>query len=197
LCEYNKNELSQAVTDLIEGKLTPNECEMICVEFNNQTYYAINDVLVERIYTTDSFDSKLNNVACDFLVSIGDSSTFNFKGDGAIISTPTGSTAYSFSLGGPILFPQTPAFILTKIAAHSFNQRPIVFPSNINCSIKVCGVTNAGIFIDGKMLSVMKKGDQITISKLNFPLVFYRRNTDNFFKKLSYKLGGISGDNNE
>ncbi|HIP20622.1 MAG TPA: NAD(+)/NADH kinase, partial [Sulfurimonas sp.] len=86
-----------------------------------EKFHAFNDVVITR-------PSISHMVKIDASV---DGEWFNsYRGDGLIISTPTGSTAYNLAAGGPVMYPLTQAFIMTPIAAHSLTQRPMVLPSN-------------------------------------------------------------------
>jgi len=123
-------------------------------EGKQQTFFAFNDVVITRPVVSKM--AKIN-------ASI-DGEWFNtYRGDGLIISTPTGSTAYSLSAGGPMMYPLTQAFILTPILAHSLsNQRPLVVPADFTIELsspeeKVIAV------IDGQDSYDMHEGDMLTI----------------------------------
>lgn len=112
-----------------------------------------------------------------------------FRADGLLIATPTGSTAYNLSAGGPILHPSLNASILTPINPHSFNQKPIVIPSSKKIEITVDSDYKAmNMTIDGQSNVVVKEGDKITISE-GGKATFLRLPTENYFKNLRNKLG--------
>ncbi len=113
----------------------------------------------------------------------------NYKADGLLVSTPTGSTAYNLSAGGPIVHPALNAFILTPICPHSFNQKPIVIPDNKKIEITVSSDYEAiNMTVDGQQNVTVKEGDVIKIKK-NEPVQFIRLLTESYFTNLRNKLG--------
>ena len=109
-------------------------------------------------------------------------------GDGVIVNTPTGSTAYSLSVGGSILAPGINAFAVTPIASHSFSQRPVIFSSKNTCTLIYKKGTSAGVFVDGKFIRSLDVNDKILIKEADFPTIFLRKKDSNFFKRLTDKL---------
>lgn len=113
----------------------------------------------------------------------------NFKADGLLISTPTGSTAYNLSAGGPIVHPSLNAFIITPICPHSFNQKPVVLPDDkkieihVESDYKVINMT-----IDGQRNVRVKVGDVVKVQKGD-AIQFLRLPTENYFTNLRHKLG--------
>lgn len=120
-----------------------------------------------------------------------------YVADGLIVATPTGSTAYSLSAGGPILHPQIGAMILTPIAAHSLTQKPIVVPSGSRIRFFVKGRSNAGkvnLTVDGQIGVGLMDGDVIEIKKNRRSFKFVREEEDCFFRTLQKKISwGESG----
>ena len=195
LCEFEKNEIENAVVLLKSGRLVEDNCLMMKVQYKGKEYYALNDVFVQRTYNQSTYKESVGNMATDLRIEINDMQVLKMKGDGAIISTPTGSTAYSLSLGGPIIYPGSNSFVLSTIAAHSFNQRPIVYNSESYCRVFVDGKANVGAFVDGEMIGLLKENDYIEIQKADKPLIFLRKKNYDFMKRLSNKLGNSFGGN--
>ena len=183
LCEFEKNSVKESVDALINNKLIKDKRLLLKANINGKTHYALNDVYVQRAY-----DINKGNMVAKICVEIDGSIVSKFNGDGAIISTPTGSTAYSFSLGGPLLSPHAAAFVVTPVAAHSFNQRAIVYPAGSTCKISVIGKAPVSTFVDGAYIEQLNQGDFIELSCAEKPVVFLRREGYNFFEKLSEKL---------
>ena len=183
LCEFEKNSVKEAVESLISSKLMKDKRLLLKATINNKTYYALNDIYVQRAY-----DINKGNMVAKICVEIDGSVVSKFNGDGAIISTPTGSTAYSFSLGGPLLSPHAAAFVVTPVAAHSFNQRAIVYPAGSTCKISVIGKAPVSAFVDGAYIEQLYEGDFVELSCAEKPVVFLRRDGYNFFEKLTEKL---------
>lgn len=113
----------------------------------------------------------------------------NYKADGLIVSTPTGSTAYNLSAGGPIVHPSLNAMILTPISPHSFSQKPIVIPDTKKIEITV-GSDNASmnLTVDGQQNVSVQVGDVVRVRR--GPTVeFLRLPTESYFMNLRNKLG--------
>lgn len=112
-----------------------------------------------------------------------------FKADGLIVATPTGSTAYSLSAGGPIVHPYLNAFILTPINPHSFNQKPVVLPDDKKIEILIeSDYKSMNLTIDGQRNVRVRQGDRVKIKKGDF-VEFLRLPTEHYFKNLRNKLG--------
>src|SRR6266536_1220108 len=94
------------------------------------TYRALNDAVLHR---------RASGRITTFSISIGGHPVARFRGDGVIVATPTGSTAYSLSVGGPILDPALAAVVVTPISPHSLTQRPLVVPASATIGLKVVG----------------------------------------------------------
>ena len=117
-----------------------------------------------------------------------------FHADGLIVSTPTGSTAYSLAAGGPIVHPGLGAVILTPINPHSFSQKPIVVPGKSTTEVEVC--TRARKFedfevvltLDGQVSVQLQRGDIVQLVMGEKTISFLRRNEDTFFHTLREKL---------
>ena len=112
-----------------------------------------------------------------------------YNADGLIIATPTGSTAYSLSAGGPIVYPSLPAFILTPICPHSFTQKPIVIPDNKKIEITVDSEHKQMVLtIDGQQSMPLKNKDKIKIRRDGGVVNFVRLPTESYFQTLRQKL---------
>ena len=188
LCEFEKSELETAIMGLKNGDLIKDYRTMLSVTYNDNVYYALNEVYIQRTY-----DKSVGNTVAEIQIEIDDSLVSKYSGDGTIISSPTGSTAYSFSLGAPILSPYADVFTMTPIAAHTFNQRPIVYSDDSVCCIRVSGKAQVAVFVDGKFVEDLKQNDCIKVGKVDKKVLFLRKKDYNFFKKLCYKLNRSAG----
>ena len=140
-------------------------------------FYAFNDVVITR--PTISHMVKLDA----FL----DNDWFNtYRGDGLIISTPTGSTAYNLSLGGPILYPLSKVFIMTPMAPHSLTQRPLVVPSDF--TIKLTSPNDLVVMIDGQDNYRLGEGDKIVIRGAKMDAKLLHKKEHSYFSVLREKL---------
>ncbi len=118
--------------------------------------YAINDVVLQRRET---------GRMVDFETSVAGRFVNNHSGDGLIVSTPTGSTAYALSCGGPIIDPRLDALVLVPVAPHTLTDRPIVIPSDQPVEIRLHerDETKADLTVDGTSMGEIKPGDTLTI----------------------------------
>ncbi len=131
---------------LASSKLHLERRDLLCVEgLGNEKFYALNEVAVQRLGAT--------MISVD--VEIDGNSVSTYNGDGVIISTPTGSTAYSLSAGGPILAPSCHSFLLTPLAPHNLTMRPIVMPDSSVVSLRINTRNNeASVSVDNRTFKV-------------------------------------------
>ncbi|MDD4856062.1 MAG: NAD(+)/NADH kinase [Sulfuricurvum sp.] len=111
-----------------------------------------------------------------------------YYGDGVVISTPTGSTAYNLSAGGPVLFPLTSVFALTPICPHSLTQRPVVLPGHYEIEIKTPD-SSALVIVDGQDMVEISDSDTVYIKLASGSAHLIHRKEFNYFEVLKEKLG--------
>jgi NAD+ kinase len=112
-----------------------------------------------------------------------------YHADGLIVSTPTGSTAYSLSAGGPILLPGVPSFVLTPICAHALTQRPLVLPETTRIEIAVQGRDGeAQLSVDGQVGAPIEPGDRVVIERAPHPTLLVVPRARSRFEVLRAKL---------
>ena len=117
-----------------------------------------------------------------------DGRAFNtYYGDGVIVSTPTGSTAYNLSCGGPVLFPLTEVFVVTPISPHSLTQRPVVLPGDYEIDIQTPDISALAI-VDGQDMYEFGAGDIIKIKLAKASAQLLHRSEFNYFEVLKEKL---------
>ncbi len=183
LTEFERDETLEAILLLKNGKYIKDKRSLLEVSYNNRSYFGLNDVVVQRMFNTNSQGVIISVGAC-----IDSNPVDEIVGDGVIVCTPTGSTAYSLSAGGAILAPGINAFSITPISAHSLGHRPILFSADNICDLSLIGGKNAGLSVDGKFIDIISKGSKISIKKAEAPLTFLRRPSFNYFKVLNSKL---------
>ena len=183
LTEFEKDDIKNAIDLLKTGKLIVEERSVINLEIKGKKFICQNDVFLRKIYS-----DQASNKMAEVMVKVDGKTASSFKGDGVIIATPTGSTAYSLSAGGPILVPIIDAFIITPIAAHSLVQRPIVFSAKSVSEISLVGDGEANVYEDGRLIGSITSNDKIIITKNDNPIKFYRQENYDFFAKLTQKL---------
>lgn len=186
LTDINPSAANKTINNLISGKFITEDRLLIETIINqdgikNSIGIALNDVAIRRKETgrmmkvTTSIDGNYIN---------------QHEGDGFIVSTPTGSTAYSLSCGGPILKPDVEAFILVPICPHSLNDRPMVIPSNSEILIEP--ILNTGeiaeIALDGDSSYEIKQGETIIINATKTPIKLIHPEDYDYFDVLRSKL---------
>jgi len=182
LADINFDELEQFVATLVSGEYRVDERSILEATFTQNakevTVYAFNDIVLTR-------PSVSNMIHVETLV---DSKPFNtYYGDGVIVSTPTGSTAYNLSAGGPVLFPLTNVFALTPICPHSLTQRPVVLPGEFSIEMKT-PQDKALVIIDGQDKHELDMGESIHIQLAQKKVKLIHRNEFNYFDVLKEKL---------
>jgi NAD+ kinase len=147
-------------------------------EGDKRPFFAFNDVVITRPVI-----SKMVKIDASI-----DGEWFNtYRGDGLIISTPTGSTAYNLAAGGPVIYPLTKAFIMTPICAHSLRQRPLVVPADM--TIELTSPDNRVIaMIDGQDDYQMQVGDVLVIEGAKIGAKLLHRVKRSYFGVLREKL---------
>jgi len=150
----------------------------------NKSLIAFNDIVlsrpsVEGMITVDAYVTSKN-------AGMEKKHLNCYRGDGLIISTPTGSTAYNLSAGGPIIFPLTQALILTPICPHSLTERPLVLPADFEVEFKSKDETV--IVVDGQDIYNLKHFDAVNIKIASRAVRMIHREERNYFDVLKQKL---------
>lgn len=177
------------LTELARGNYTIDERMMASVRITDNSvsheFYALNDITVTSVSR-----AKIGS----FNVSCNEKTNINFKADGVVISTPTGSTAYSLSAGGPVIDTSTELFCMTPLCPHSLTSRPIVFSGDsvITVSGKTGGaVSDVFVTSDGRSGVQISENARITIRRSDCKMKLVRIGSDGFFDILSKKMYGI------
>lgn len=143
-------------------------------------YHALNDVVIERgqgshLISTAIYSEK-------FLVS-------EVKADGFIIASPTGSTAYNLTAGGPILHPEANVFVVTPVAPHSLTSRPLILPDDLQMSFKMDSRSQrASLIVDGQNETEITPDDEVVIKRSQYDHWVVRAPKHNYFHLLREKL---------
>jgi NAD+ kinase len=145
------------------------------------THIALNDVV---------FTKTARSRLIDLSVWVDDEFLTHVKGDGLIVATPTGSTAYNLASGGPIVQPSVDALVVTPIAPHTLTHRPIVIPSSSAVRVEPQMEDRDEVFVtfDGQAGYELKPGDQVKVCRAALPLRLVRPSTRSYFEVLREKL---------
>ena len=145
---------------------------------------SMNDVVVSRGATASMVELR---------VDIGDEFVANMRADGLIVASPTGSTAYSLSAGGPILHPSIAGWVLVPIASHTMSNRPIVLPDSAPVRITVVAGRDASANFDMQGLASLLHGDQIRVKRSAHKVRFLHPRGWSYFATLRRKLRWYEG----
>ncbi len=182
LASFTKEEAFNELDAILKGDVKISKRSVIeVISPNNGEFspYALNDVTISRKETTSmiTVESYINN---EFLNV--------FWVDGVIVSTPTGSTAYSLSCGGPIISPNNDNFVITPIAPHNLNVRPLVVNDDIEIKFKIeSRVPQFSLSLDSRLIHI-ETNQEIVIRKANFKILLVQPNQLSFFETIRQKL---------
>jgi NAD+ kinase len=154
--------------------------ELVCASGQKRTWDALNDVVVAK--------GTIARMA-DFSVAIDGMPVAEFRADGVILSTPTGSTGYNLSANGPIVMPTVNAMMVTPICPHLLTIRPIVVPGESAISVRVVGVPNETyLTVDGQEAVPLRVGDEVHCCRSNYSVRLLRLKANGLFNVLRSKL---------
>jgi NAD+ kinase len=178
------DEMFPAVESALGGRMAVDERMLLRARpiRNGQMlgdYVALNDVVI-----TKSAMSRIISLA----VSVESQHATSYRADGLIISTPTGSTAYCLSAGGPIVFPSADAIVLTPIASHTLTNRPIVLPGTHRIEVTLKTDQDVMLTLDGQVGVPLQKDDVVAIAKAPSRIKLLHFPHKDFFGVLRAKL---------
>lgn len=185
LATIQTDEIDTAITHVLHGNYKTSERTLLCVETTPQnetlkeTNFALNEIAVSRKNTTSmiTVETHLNN---EYLTS--------YWADGLIIATPTGSTGYSLSCGGPVITPDANGFVLTPIAPHNLNARPLVIPDDTTIRLKVDGREDQYLMSLDSRIVTLSNDTIVTINKANFKIKMVELLDESFIDTLRKKM---------
>jgi NAD+ kinase len=185
LAEAYLQQLDQALDQLIAGDWTVEERTMLIVSVmrgdqRRWEVLCLNEMALHREPLTSM---------CHFEIAIGGHAPVDIAADGVILSTPTGSTAYSLSAGGPVITPDCPVLQLTPIAPHSLASRALVFSDREPVTVFPATPERLMMVVDGSAGCYVWPEDRVLIRRSDHPVRFVRLADHEFFQVLRNKLG--------
>tara|TARA_B110000014_G_scaffold100157_1_gene68829 strand:- start:3955 stop:4815 length:861 start_codon:yes stop_codon:yes gene_type:complete len=187
LTDLSADRMYEGLDELLRGEFTVEERIMLQVQISNGR-----DNLNESIALNDVTLSKGNTGRMiEFETHVNSEPVGRTRGDGVIISTPTGSTAYALSAGGPILHPLLPAIVFAPICPHTLGHRPMVLDDSSIIELEILDLAGAdgNVFIDGLKQLAVSGNEIIRISRAETVTRMVRINSHNYFTALRSKLG--------
>ncbi|HUR11325.1 MAG TPA: NAD kinase [Flavitalea sp.] len=183
LASIGRDELQSAVKALVERTYVVDKRSLIHLDASRSLFdgkpYGLNEFAIHKTDTSPmiKIHTYLNG---EFLNT--------YWADGVIVATPTGSTGYSLSCNGPVLFPESGSFVITPVAPHNLNVRPIIVPDNNIISFEVEGRTENFICALDSRKEIVDKKIQLAVRNETFNISLVRLNENNFLQTLRNKL---------
>jgi NAD+ kinase len=187
LTDLSADRMHEGMDELLRGEFTVEERIMLQIQISNGR-----DNLNESVALNDVTLSKGNTGRMiEFDTHVNSEPLGRTRGDGVIISTPTGSTAYALSAGGPILHPLLPAIVFAPICPHTLGHRPMVLDDSSIIELEILDLAGAdgNVFIDGLKQLAVSGNEIIRISRAETVTRMVRINSHNHFTALRSKLG--------
>lgn len=181
LAEFKVNEIVEQVKEFFDGKILPQNRLVLEILYKNKIHYAINDCVIKN----------LSSKVCNIELFIDNERITQIIGDGLIIATPTGSTAYSLACGGSIVEPKTNVLLITPISPHTLSIRTIIVSSDKKIMLKIPEYKsnkNLLLTLDGQRNFVVNPQQIIKVYSSIKKLLFIPNRKKTFFKILTQKL---------
>ncbi len=183
LSSVPKNEIEQALENVFKGDYFLNKRALLQLDQPQNIFgdlnFALNDLTIYRNNTTSLIVVH---------VYVDDKFLNSYWGDGLIVSTPTGSTAYSLSVGGPIISPGSQNFVIAPIASHNLTVRPIVIQDSSVIKIKIEGREDKYLMTMDSRHSTISKEDELLIRRCDFEVNLVELKNKDFFSTIRDKL---------
>ncbi len=183
LAAIPEDEVEAAISSLVRGSYTVEQRTLIHLDASipmfNGAPYALNEFTLNRKDSSSmiKIHTYLNG---EFLNT--------YWSDGLIVATPTGSTGYSLSCGGPVVFPQTSSFVITPVASHNLNTRSIVVPDDTVISFEIEGRADQFLCTLDSRTETINSSVQLAVKKESFSISLVRPDEHNFLKTIRQKL---------
>ncbi len=183
LASIGKDELHTAVEALVKRTYMLDKRTLLHLDANMPLFdkvpYALNEITIHKKDTSPmiKIHTYLNG---EFLNT--------YWADGLIVATPTGSTGYSLSCNGPVIFPESASFVITPVSPHNLNIRPIIVPDNNIISFEIEGRTDGFLCTLDSRREIVDKEVQLAVKKETFGINLIRLNENNFLQTLRNKL---------
>lgn len=183
LASINKNEIDTAIDALVKGEYSLDKRGILSLESKNNLFgdenFALNDITIHR---------RDNSAMMIIHAYMNGEFVNSYWADGLIIATPTGSTAYSLSCGGPIILPNAQNFVITPIAPHNLNVRPIIVPDDVELTFEIEARSTKYLVSCDSRTETVDRSVKVTINKAKFHVNLIRLNNESYLTTLRNKL---------
>ncbi|HEX8476593.1 MAG TPA: NAD(+)/NADH kinase [Pyrinomonadaceae bacterium] len=184
LAEFRVEEMIPALEEIVEGRYCLDRRLMLTAELHRgdtqlANHQVLNDIVVSKsaLARIIEIDTWLNRMFVN-----------RFRADGLIVSTPTGSTAYNLSAGGPVVYPSMNALVITPICPHTLSNRPLVVPDDVEIEIVLKTKEDVALTLDGQVGFELEAGDRIVVRKSRTTFNLLQPPNRNYFEVLRGKL---------
>lgn len=185
LATIQNNQIESALDSIFKGDYKISERSLLCIETQPENKdltllnFALNEIAVSRKNTTSmiTVNTHLNG---EYLTT--------YWADGLIVSTPTGSTGYSLSCGGPVISPDAKSFVITPIAPHNLSARPLVITDETEIQLKVDGREDFYLISLDSRIATLHNKTIVTVKKADFKIKMIELHTESFIDTLRKKL---------
>lgn len=185
MAELSLDELYDDLEKVLQGRFEVEERMMLTAsvirnEKNVARYSVLNDAVINKGALARMVELE---------VSVNESHLTTIKSDGLIVATPTGSTAYSLSAGGPIIHPVIHCFVLTPICPHTLSNRPIALPDTVTVAVKLLSRSeDVALTLDGQTGFTLERNDRVEIKKSRYKLKLIKHPVKDYYEILRAKL---------
>ena len=180
LTEFSADEAQAGIADFCRGTHTEERRMVLACRYGRKSAFALNDIAVNM---------GPANRAIELAAGSGGVLVTRFVGDGVVVATPTGSTAYSLAAGGPVVYPTMQAILLTPLAPHALASRPMILPAGAKIELELSRRSESAVLnIDGQERWVIRPGRPLHISRAGFTIRLVTPRGKTYFQILRDKL---------
>lgn len=184
LAELNFDELRNSIDELFKGKFNLEDRTVLKATFRQDdkesTMFALNDIVIDKAGSSRMIDLE-TYVDSEYLIT--------YRGDGIVLSTPTGSTGYCLSTGGPIISPESRVIAISPISPHTLSARPVIVPDSSEIRIVVhSAFKQVLITADGQTSNLLSPPAEFNVSLAPHKIILLRKSKNGFFNLLRNKL---------
>lgn len=185
LATIRKQEIAASINKILDGQYQISNRSLLEVFTGNglqplgELNFALNEIAINRKNTTSMISVTTH---------LDDEILTHYWADGLIVATPTGSTGYSLSCGGPVIAPETSSVVLTPIAPHNLNARPLVVPDHTTITLQVSGREEEHLISLDSRIMTLKNETTVTLKKASFTIKLITLEGESFLKTIRKKL---------
>jgi len=180
MAEVSPEELKKSIRDILKGNYKIFDlCVLSARTQNGKEFYGMNEIVIDKCNSIKMIEIE---------IFYKNERVVHFVGDGIIVSTPTGSTGYSLSAGGPIISPYSKVFIITPICPHTLNFRPIIVPDDGAIKIKTHDKEKVRITADGFESTIFTSPAEFELIRADYNIKVVKKIDKTYFQTLNNKL---------